>query len=76
VRPSILAADATCLTHFWLTDGRVVAAEQWSAAEVQDVMTAQLHRHLQGAEGKSLPRWMRTLRLIRRLLFGPNQPHG
>src|SRR5690242_3065825 len=40
VKPSILVADAACLSHFWLTDGRMVAAEEWSAAKVKRVMAA------------------------------------
>jgi hypothetical protein len=68
VTPSILVADARCLSHFWLTDGRVIGAEKWSAAEVQDVMAAQLERHLEAATVHPLPWWRRTLRAVRRLL--------
>jgi hypothetical protein len=70
VRPSILAADAGCLSHFWLTRGRVTGAEQWSVTEVKQVMNAQLHQHLERTSAKHLPWWMRVIRAIRRLLLG------
>jgi hypothetical protein len=46
VCPSILVADAPCLSHFWIKRGEVVWAEHWSKARVQRVMDAQLRRHL------------------------------
>jgi hypothetical protein len=66
VRPSILVADAPCLSHFWLTGGLVSNAESWSATAVQEVMTQQLHRHLTKAAAKRAPWWMRLIRAIQR----------
>ena len=73
VRPSILVADAPCLSHFWLTNGNVSSAEKWSKDEVNDVMAAQLQRHL---EGTGVPQrtsfWRRILGHLRRLFDRTN----
>jgi hypothetical protein len=69
VRPSILVADARCLTHFWLTRGTAFAAEQWSEDRVQAVMASQLQSHLRAAEAERISWWVRLVRTMRRLLF-------
>lgn len=57
VHPSILVADAPCLSHFWLRRGSVSYAQQWSQAEVDKVMAAQLRRHLQKAASQKVSWW-------------------
>jgi Family of unknown function (DUF6527) len=59
VSPSILAADAACLSHFWLNKGQAVYAEQWSQAKVKRVMSAQLLRHLKAEKYRKPVGWHR-----------------
>lgn len=46
VCPSILVADAPCLSHFWIRRGETVWDEQWSKSRVERIMAAQIKRHL------------------------------
>jgi hypothetical protein len=66
VCPSILVADAACLSHFWIREGQVIWDEQWSKTKVDRVMAAQLKRHMAGnRESQTLwekfARWVRSL---------------
>lgn len=47
VDPSILVADAPCLSHFYITNGRVEWAQQWSKKTVDRVMQSQVRRHVE-----------------------------
>jgi hypothetical protein len=59
VCPSILVADAPCLSHFWITKGEVVWAEHWSKSTVDRVMAAQLDRHLK-ADAEQTSIWAKA----------------
>jgi hypothetical protein len=50
ISPSIGVWDAPCRSHFWIHNGRVLWADQWSEADIQSAMERQLSRHLQRAE--------------------------
>ena len=45
VTPSILVSDAPCLSHFYVSRGRVQWAQQWSKQTVDQVMQSQVRRH-------------------------------
>jgi hypothetical protein len=47
VSPSILVSDAPCLSHFFVREGQVEWAQQWSKKTVDKVMQAQLRRHVE-----------------------------
>lgn len=47
VTPSILVADAPCLSHFYIQKGQVQWAAQWSKRTVDRVMQSQVRRHVQ-----------------------------
>lgn len=47
VTPSILVADAPCLSHFFITAGQVTWAQQWSQDTVDNVMKNQIQAHVQ-----------------------------
>jgi hypothetical protein len=47
VIPSILVSDASCLSHFFITRGKVDWAEKWSKATVERVMQSQIRRHVE-----------------------------
>ncbi|MGV3571408.1 MAG: DUF6527 family protein [Ramlibacter sp.] len=65
VCPSILVADAPCLSHFWIREGEVLWAEQWSRAKVDRVMDAQVKRHLANSDRRLSP-WAKLVRWLRR----------
>lgn len=67
VDPSILVADAACLSHFWLRRGEVIWAEQWSKSRVTRVMAAQLERHLSENE-RHQSIWSKFLAWMKSLL--------
>lgn len=46
VKPSILVADAPCLSHFFIRRGRVDWAQQWSKKTVDEVMKSQIRGHV------------------------------
>lgn len=54
VTPSILVADAPCLSHFYIRRGRVEWAQQWSKKTVDRVMQSQVHRHLEQDKNRKL----------------------
>lgn len=47
VTPSILVADAPCLSHFFIRSGQVEWAQQWSKKTVDRVMQSQMRRHVE-----------------------------
>jgi hypothetical protein len=47
VSPSILVSDAPCLSHFFITRGKVDWAEKWSKKTVDKVMQSQIRRHVE-----------------------------
>jgi len=47
VTPSILVSDAPCLSHFYVSRGRVQWAQQWSKQTVAQVMQSQVRRHVE-----------------------------
>jgi hypothetical protein len=47
VTPSILVSDAPCLSHFYVSRGRVQWAQQWSKQTVDQVMQSQVRRHVE-----------------------------
>ena len=47
VTPSILVSDAPCLSHFYVSRGRVQWAQQWSKQTVDQVMQSQGRRHVE-----------------------------
>jgi hypothetical protein len=47
VSPSILVSDAPCLSHFYVSRGRVQWAQQWSKQTVDHVMQSQVRRHVE-----------------------------
>lgn len=47
VSPSILVADAPCLSHFFIERGRVQWAQQWSKKTVDRVMRSQMRHHIE-----------------------------
>lgn len=60
ITPSILVSDASCLSHFFLQNGRVVWAQQWSKSIVDRVMRSQVQFHVeQGNRRKPQPSIMR-----------------
>lgn len=46
VTPSILVADAPCLSHFFIRRGRVDWAQRWSKKTVDAVMKSQIRGHV------------------------------
>ncbi len=66
VWPSIGVWDAPCRSHFWLHNGSVLWAEQYSEAEIRTAMKHQVGRHLEGtrprvAWRKRLVSWLRNV---------------
>jgi hypothetical protein len=47
ITPSILVSDAPCLSHFFISKGRVEWARQWSKKTVDSVMQSQVRRHVE-----------------------------
>ena len=47
VTPSILVSDAPCLSHFFIRNGEVQWAQQWSKKTVDKVMQSQVRRHVE-----------------------------
>ncbi|HBN08817.1 MAG TPA: hypothetical protein DD435_09255 [Cyanobacteria bacterium UBA8530] len=43
--PSIGVWDAPCRSHFWIQNGEVLWAEQWSEGRIRAAMEAQALRH-------------------------------
>lgn len=60
VTPSILVSDAACLSHFFIRNGQVEWAQQWSKKTVDRVMQAQVRRHVeQDKNRKAKPSFLR-----------------
>jgi hypothetical protein len=47
VTPSILVSDAPCLSHFYIRNGEVEWAQQWTKSTVDMVMQSQVRRHVE-----------------------------
>lgn len=56
VTPSILVADAPCLSHFFIRRGRVDWAQQWSKKTVDEVMKSQIRGHVARDQQRKLNR--------------------
>jgi len=70
--PSVGNWSLPCRSHYWISDGRVQWAEDWSIQRVLAARTQvreQMARHYQGAEVPA-SRWSRFLALLRRWLRG------
>jgi hypothetical protein len=60
VSPSILVSDAPCLSHFFITRGKVDWADKWSKKTVDRVMQSQIRRHVErDKKGKAKPTFLR-----------------
>lgn len=49
ISPSIGVWDAPCKSHFWVRNGQVLWAEEFSGADIEAAMVRQLGRHSKAA---------------------------
>lgn len=69
VTPSILVADATCRSHYFILSGEVEWMSAFSPGQAESVMRLQIARHVAG-DRASRSVWDRLRRTILKAWFG------
>ena len=71
ISPSIGVWDSPCKSHFWVRNGKVLWAEEFSDAEIGATMARQLGRHLESA-ARRRPWYTRVMAWLVNLIRRPS----
>lgn len=70
ISPSVGVWDAACRSHFWIRNGKVIWATEFSEAEIRVAMNRQLGRHLEGVTRRE-PWYKRLVTFIAQVFRRP-----